>query len=77
MQANKHVICIMIYFPIPKLQVFVFSLRAKNEDWKFYDWNKVTTVVMVGYFDIKLVCHAHKNGARAITIGMSTSLMSL
>ena len=45
------------------LQIFVFSLRPKNEDWRFYDWNKVTTVVMVGYLDMQLVCLAHKYGA--------------
>ena len=51
------------------LQIFVFSLNAKNDDWRFYNWTKVTTVVMVGYLDMKLVCQAHKYGARAITIG--------
>ena len=50
-------------------QVFVFSLRPQNEDWQFYDWDKVTTVVMVGYLDMKVVCKAHEFGARAITIG--------
>ena len=54
------------------LQIFVFSLNPKNEDWRFYDWNKVTTVVMVGYLDMQLVCLAHKYGARAMTIGKVT-----
>lgn len=57
-------------------EIFVFSLNAKQDDWKFYNWDKVTTVVMVGYFDIQLVCWAHKYGARAITIGgVSTSVL--
>ena len=47
----------------------MFSLNPKNDDWKFYNWDKVTTVVMVGYLDMKTVCWAHKYGARAITIG--------
>lgn len=55
------------------LQIFVFSLNPKNEDWRFYNWDKVTTVVMVGYLDMKVVCHAHQYGARAITIGEYTS----
>jgi hypothetical protein len=50
-------------------KIFVFSLNAKQDNWKFYNWEKVTTVVMVGYFDIQLVCWAHKYGARAIIIG--------
>ena len=52
-----------------RFQIFVFSLNPKNEDWRFYNWDKVTTVVMVGYLDMKVVCQAHKYGARAITIG--------
>ncbi|KAL4225696.1 hypothetical protein ACF0H5_016385 [Mactra antiquata] len=50
-------------------EIFIFSLNAKKDDWRFYDWDKVTTVVMVGYVDMNLVCYAHKYGARAITIG--------
>ena len=47
----------------------MFSLKPKNNGWKFYNWDKVTTVVMVEYLDMKVVCHAHKYGARAMTIG--------
>ena len=61
-----------IFVYILLLQIFVFSLNPKNEDWRFYDWNKVTTVVMVGYLDMQLVCLAHKYGARAMTIGKVT-----
>jgi len=57
-------------------EVFVFSLFPKQNDWLFYDWDKVTTVVMVGYMDINLVCHAHKYGARAVYIGsVSTDVL--
>lgn len=58
-------------------EIFVFSLNPKNDDWKFYNWDKVTTVIMVGYLDMKTVCWAHKYGARAITIGkVGTSILT-
>ncbi|XP_052812205.1 di-N-acetylchitobiase-like [Mya arenaria] len=50
-------------------EVFMFSLRATATDWQHYDWTKVTTVVMVGYLDMGLVCLAHEHGARAVIIG--------
>ncbi|WAQ94524.1 DIAC-like protein [Mya arenaria] len=54
-------------------EVFMFSLRATATDWVRYDWTKVTTVVMVGYLDMGLVCLAHKHGARAVIIGDVTA----
>ncbi|KAH3719389.1 di-N-acetylchitobiase-like [Dreissena polymorpha] len=57
-------------------EIFIFSLTPKAQAWRFYDWTKVTTVVMVGYLDMELVCTAHKYGARAITIGdVSTDVL--
>ena len=47
----------------------MFSINPQQDDWRFYNWDKVTTVVMAGYIDMDLVCLAHKYGARAITIG--------
>lgn len=58
-------------------EIFVFSLNPKNDDWRFYDWNKITTVVMVGYLNMQVVCWAHKYGARAVTIGnVDTSILT-
>ena len=60
---------INLFITLLPFQIFVFSLNAKNDDWRFYNWSKVTTVVMVGFLDIDLVCLAHKHGARAMIIG--------
>nr|UCK81484.1 chitinase-like protein 1 [Arenicola marina] len=47
-------------------EVFVFSLHKEN--WSKYDWNKVTTIVEVGYHDDQLVCFAHSQGVRVVAI---------
>ena len=63
----------MCQYTSPDLfQVFVFSLSAGRSSWERYDWDRLTTVVMVGYTDVQLVCTAHKYGVRAITIGAYT-----
>ncbi|CAG2235869.1 CTBS [Mytilus edulis] len=49
-------------------EIFVFSLSNHSEIWSKYDWSKITTVVMTGYINLDLMCHAHKNGARAVII---------
>ncbi|CAH1777543.1 unnamed protein product [Owenia fusiformis] len=51
---------------VPRREVFIFSLSKTN--WKLYDWDKVTTVVMVGYYNPELLCYAHSKGARAVAI---------
>lgn len=57
-------------------EVFMFSLTPKHKQWQHYDWSKITTVVMVGYLDLDVVCLAHSHGARAITIGdVETSVL--
>lgn len=47
-------------------EVFVFAVSNKN--FKMYDWTKITTVVMVGFYDAEMMCYAHKNGAKAVKI---------
>ncbi|XP_062621506.1 di-N-acetylchitobiase-like [Saccostrea cucullata] len=49
-------------------EVFIFSLDKREAKWSHYDWSKVTTVVMVGYINLDLMCFAHKHGARAVLI---------
>ncbi|ESO97904.1 hypothetical protein LOTGIDRAFT_209107 [Lottia gigantea] len=50
-------------------EVFIFSLSEEKEVWSKYDYNKVTTVVMVGYHNDELMCHAHGKGVRVVMIG--------
>ncbi|CAH1237826.1 CTBS [Branchiostoma lanceolatum] len=49
------------------LSVFVFAV--KNDTWKHYDWDKVTTVVMFGFYSAELMCYAHSKGARVVLKG--------
>lgn len=49
-------------------EIFIFSLENSKDKWSRYDWSKVTTVVMVGYINLELMCFAHKHGARAVLI---------
>lgn len=49
-------------------EIFIFSLENSKDKWSRYDWSKVTTVVMVGYINLELMCFAHKHGSRAVLI---------
>ncbi|XP_069497823.1 di-N-acetylchitobiase isoform X2 [Ambystoma mexicanum] len=48
-------------------EVYVFDVGGKN--WKFYDWNQVTTVAAFGKYDPDLLCFAHSKGARVVLKG--------
>lgn len=50
-------------------QIFVFSLQNKPSSWEKFDWDKVTTVVTVGYISQELMCLAHSYGSRVVLIG--------
>ncbi|XP_064634257.1 di-N-acetylchitobiase-like [Lineus longissimus] len=50
-------------------ELFVFATRNDSNHWMKFDWSKITTVVLFGFMDHKLVCYAHKHGARAVTLG--------
>ena len=53
------------FFP----QVFAFSVNNDERHWRFFDWSKVTTVVMFNYLSTDLMCLAHSHGARAVMMG--------
>ncbi|XP_039714985.1 di-N-acetylchitobiase-like [Pteropus medius] len=48
-------------------QVFVFHVGGKT--WKFYDWSRITTVVLFNNYDSELMCYAHSKGARVVLKG--------
>lgn len=52
----------------PRKEIFIFSLQADNNTWGRYDWDKVTTVAIVGYYDVDLLCHAHSKGVRVVNL---------
>jgi len=49
----------------------MFSTSCKN--WKFYNWNKITTLVEVGYHDDEMVKFAHNNNVTVSYIGIAVS----
>ncbi|XP_035689824.1 di-N-acetylchitobiase-like [Branchiostoma floridae] len=51
----------------PRKEIFVFAV--KNDTWKHYDWDRVTTVVMFGFYSAELMCYAHSKGARVVLKG--------
>ena len=53
------------------LQVFVFMVS--NTNWKFYDWNKITTIASFTTFDPDLLCYAHSKGVRIVPKGKPPS----
>ncbi|GFR64363.1 Di-N-acetylchitobiase [Elysia marginata] len=50
-------------------EVFAFTVHDQERHWRFYDWSKVTTVVMFNYLSPELMCLAHSHGARAVLLG--------
>ena len=50
-------------------EVFAFVGKVGPETWLKFDWDKLTTVVLVGnYNDSALVDHAHRHGVKAVAI---------
>ncbi|XP_018589751.2 di-N-acetylchitobiase isoform X1 [Scleropages formosus] len=48
-------------------EVLVFDVGGT--DWKYYDWDMVTTVAIFGKYDPNLMCFAHSKGARVVLKG--------
>ncbi|XP_077978387.1 di-N-acetylchitobiase-like [Glandiceps talaboti] len=51
----------------PDKEVYAFSVNGNN--WKHYDWSKVTTIVMFGYYDPDLMCYAHSKQVKVVMAG--------
>ncbi|XP_070565593.1 di-N-acetylchitobiase-like [Ptychodera flava] len=51
----------------PEREVYAFSVSPKT--WKHYDWSKLTTVVMFGYYDAELMCFAHSQNVKVVFKG--------
>ena len=52
--------------------------KANRSVWQNFDWTKLTTLVMCGFYDPELMCFAHKNNVRVVSLGepFDTSLKS-
>lgn len=50
-------------------QVFVFASESNSSVWQKYDWDKLTTIVLVGWYDAELMCHAHSHKVRVVNLG--------
>ena len=53
-------------------QIYAFhvdgSANGSLEDWKLFDWSRITTLCLYGTLSPELLCHAHAHGVR-ITLG--------
>lgn len=49
-------LCKAIEVP-PRQEVYGFSTNTQN--WRHWDWDKLTTVSLFGNWDAELLCHAH------------------
>ncbi|XP_062920860.1 di-N-acetylchitobiase [Mobula hypostoma] len=50
-------------------QLEVFAFDVGGQDWKHYDWSKLTTIAIFGAYDPELLCHAHANEVRVVLKG--------
>lgn len=51
----------------PRKELFAFQINP--DDWKYYDWNLVTTLANFGSYDPQMVCTAHSHNARLVYAG--------
>ena len=49
----------------------MFSTSSNN--WKFYNWSKITTLVEVGYHNDEMVKYAHDHNVTVSYIGIALS----
>lgn len=71
MLFEKHFVMTIAEFKLLHCQVFVFSVNKDLNKWQKYNWTKISTVVMAGYYSDTLMCLAHSNGARVVALGMT------
>ncbi|XP_055497250.1 di-N-acetylchitobiase-like [Leucoraja erinacea] len=56
--------------PLPatkRYPVQLFAFHGGSNEWKHYDWSKITTIITGGAYDQELLCHAHARNARVVT----------
>ncbi|KAK0054727.1 di-N-acetylchitobiase [Biomphalaria pfeifferi] len=50
-------------------EVYAFSIVNNETNWSKFDWTRITTVCMYGFFNPKLMCLAHSYNVRVVTLG--------
>lgn len=50
-------------------ELYGLVLNSTVKDWATYNFSKLTTIVMIDFFDIELVCMAHSYDVRVLTRG--------
>ena len=75
-------LCNPIATPLPDKEVFIYHIGYVGDsiEWMHYDWSLITTICVFGHDPwttskhgyAKLMCHAHKHGAR-VTFGTGAS----
>ncbi|XP_059164007.1 uncharacterized protein LOC131946963 [Physella acuta] len=53
-------------------EVFAFSISNDENNWKGYDWSKITTICMFKYLNSSLMCLAHSHNVRVVILGEVT-----
>jgi hypothetical protein len=53
----------------PDWETFAFVLKSSPSVWTKFDWEKLTTICVVGFFDRDLIRHAQGNGVKVVSIG--------
>jgi hypothetical protein len=65
--CNDTSLCAPISAASDRKELFVFQVdRAKN--WRHYNWNMLTTVVLFDGLDPEMLCHAHANNGIYISV---------
>lgn len=69
---KKSIFCIVKMILILLLlatQVFAFVLNCNASVWGKFNWSKLSTIAIVGFYESDLVCHAHHHGVRVVKLG--------
>lgn len=57
-------LCAPLATPLPEKESFAFQVVANN--WPFYDWSRLTSIVLYDGMDPAMLCMAHARGVRII-----------
>lgn len=57
-------LCAPLTTPLPDKESFAFQVDATN--WPFYDWSRLTSIVLYDGLDPAMLCMAHARGVRLI-----------
>ncbi|XP_042211370.1 di-N-acetylchitobiase-like isoform X2 [Homarus americanus] len=52
-----------------KNEVFAFVVHCNASVWWKFNWTKLTTIALAGFYDEDLLCHAHEHGVRVVKLG--------